>query len=403
MSRILVLCVDRDDDLGTKAKIKGPIIGREKNIEAAKQLIIADPSESDANAIFEGVKVLDELKNDGIGIVTLTGHAARGYRADKRINAQLESVLKKFKKIDGVYFVTDGADDDQVIPLIQSRVKIVSKKTLIVKQAKELEKSYYVIKQVLRDPHFARIVFGLPGVILLTVAFLQEFGARLIVLAIGFYLLLKGFGIEDPILNAFRGFRETTSMERASFPLYIGSLLTFILSLWAGFERFSAVTEFNVIKMGAAFTSGFISLFVVSAILFLFGRMGDMHYRKEIFKIRKYLLSLVTIIAFGVVILKATDLVFGEILLEEFFGWVILVFIFTVLGLSIIRIFYRKKYIISKLKSGLEVFDVEGNKLGKVLEINRKKKYIGVSAGKEKRKIPFSRVVLVKDYVAVRI
>ena len=60
--KVLVICVDRDDDLGKKAKIKGPVIGREKNIEAGTALILADPGEADANTIFEAVKIFDELK-----------------------------------------------------------------------------------------------------------------------------------------------------------------------------------------------------------------------------------------------------------------------------------------------------------------------------------------------------
>ena len=31
----IILCVDRDNDLGRKAGVEGPIIGREKNLEAA--------------------------------------------------------------------------------------------------------------------------------------------------------------------------------------------------------------------------------------------------------------------------------------------------------------------------------------------------------------------------------
>lgn len=402
MSRILVLCVDRDDDLGAKAKIKGPVIGRAKNIKAAHELIMADPAEVDANTIFEAVRILDTLKKDAVDVVTLTGHPSRGYKADKRVSNQLEAVLKKYKNIDGVFLVTDGADDDEIIPVIRSHVKIVSKKMLVVKQAKELEKSYYVLKQVLADPHFARIIFGLPGIILLIIAFFQQLGVQIIVFAIGFYLIIKGFGVEEPVINAFRGFRETTSISGASFPIYISSFLTFILSIWAGFEGVVKVEEANIIVQGAGFVNGFVNLFVVAAMLFFVARIGDMHFRKEPLQIKRNLLSIVSFIGFWIVVLKVTDLIFGTIQLDEFIGWVAIAFIITVVGISGVRRFYLNKYVIQNLKKNLDVFDTEGNILGKISEVNKKSRYIKATLKKKSLKIPFSKIVLVKDYVAVR-
>ncbi|MCD6434201.1 MAG: DUF373 family protein, partial [Candidatus Diapherotrites archaeon] len=115
--KLLVLCIDRDDDIGKKTNIRGPIIGRKANLEAATKLILADPGESDANCIFAAVKTYDELKrNFKVEIATLTGHSKHGLKADEEINKQLEKVLKKFNAKDFV-LVTDGKEDEQVIPL----------------------------------------------------------------------------------------------------------------------------------------------------------------------------------------------------------------------------------------------------------------------------------------------
>ena len=43
---LLVLCVDRDDDVGSKAKVPTPILGRDSVVKAAIQLISADPEEA---------------------------------------------------------------------------------------------------------------------------------------------------------------------------------------------------------------------------------------------------------------------------------------------------------------------------------------------------------------------
>lgn len=43
--KVLVLCIDRDNDLGEKTGIAGPVMGRENNAEAAKKMMIVDPGE----------------------------------------------------------------------------------------------------------------------------------------------------------------------------------------------------------------------------------------------------------------------------------------------------------------------------------------------------------------------
>ena len=99
--KTLILCVDRDDDLGSKTKIKTPINGRNKNLKAATDLALSDPEEADANAMFEAVRVFDRLnnerKNDEIlDIATITGSEFGGVGADRKIVDQLNEVLKNF-------------------------------------------------------------------------------------------------------------------------------------------------------------------------------------------------------------------------------------------------------------------------------------------------------------------
>ncbi|MEM2700651.1 MAG: DUF373 family protein, partial [Nitrososphaerota archaeon] len=60
-SRTLILVVDEDDDIGRKTGWKTPILGRDKNFLAAKDLLLSDPEEADANAMFAAVKLYDEL------------------------------------------------------------------------------------------------------------------------------------------------------------------------------------------------------------------------------------------------------------------------------------------------------------------------------------------------------
>ena len=76
--KILVLCVDRDGDIGSKTENMTPILGRKKNLDAAIDLILKDPEEPDANAMFESIKIYDQLKkqghpNEDFQIATISG------------------------------------------------------------------------------------------------------------------------------------------------------------------------------------------------------------------------------------------------------------------------------------------------------------------------------------------
>ena len=54
-TNLLIVCVDRDDDVGKKAGIATPVIGRDACIEAAQRLALEDPEDADSNAIFAAV------------------------------------------------------------------------------------------------------------------------------------------------------------------------------------------------------------------------------------------------------------------------------------------------------------------------------------------------------------
>ena len=61
MTRTLVLTVDRDNDLGNKTSIRGPVVGRRNVLTAALKLGIADPEESDTNAILGAMAQHDNI------------------------------------------------------------------------------------------------------------------------------------------------------------------------------------------------------------------------------------------------------------------------------------------------------------------------------------------------------
>ena len=61
--KTLVLCVDRDNDIGAKTGLQAPLIGRDQNLAAATKLGLADPEDSDVNALLSAVSIYDGLRS----------------------------------------------------------------------------------------------------------------------------------------------------------------------------------------------------------------------------------------------------------------------------------------------------------------------------------------------------
>jgi putative membrane protein len=274
--RILVTCVDRDNDIGEKLGEKGPIIGKDRVLKTATGLSLKDPEDSDSNALFGTVKLFEELKDKyNVEAVVLTGHRSRGIESDREIARQLDEVLAK-RPSDFVVLVSDGSDDEHVIPVIQSKIPILSVKRIIVKQSEQLESGYYKIKDFLKEtmenPKFARLVFGLPAIILVLYAVLGETGWRLIVGVIGAYLFIKGFKLEDYILGAFGELKTSFTKRRFAFFIYIVSLAITSLALYRGYNSVIDFLNIGFFESLAGFLAASIYFFWIAGTIAWLGR-----------------------------------------------------------------------------------------------------------------------------------
>jgi putative membrane protein len=208
--KILILCVDRDNDIGFKAQIKTPIISRDMNLNAASKLVLQDPEESDANAMFAAVRVYDELSKENLDeeyeVATIAGFELGGVKADRLILNQLTSVLEKFPA-NNVILVTDGFGDEELIPIIQSRIPILSIKRIVVKHSEAIEESWAIFSRYLRklieDPYYSRWFLGVPGALLIALATLwflnTEYISIFLLIFFGLLFIIRGFRIDQKI------------------------------------------------------------------------------------------------------------------------------------------------------------------------------------------------------------
>ena len=255
----LVLCVDRDDDLGVKAGVKTPVLGREENINAAVNLALKDPEEPDANAIFEAVRIFDRLKGGTpekelrgeCQIATIAGSELGDVGADKELVSELTEVLKSFPASE-VILVSDGFADETILPLVQSRVPVTSVRRITVRHSESIEETVWIfsryVKMLFENPRYARMVLGLPGLLLIVLGILSMLNwtgyswiAFLIVL--GSYLVVKGFMLDKAAHHFYVWVREYSpppfTVLIAGFAAGAGFLLMAV-GIYQGFYQASA-------------------------------------------------------------------------------------------------------------------------------------------------------------------
>ncbi len=234
--RLLVLAVDRDGDLESKTRVQSPVYGRDGVVGAATGLAIADPEEADANSIFAAVREYEKLREQEVDVevAVVCGVSESGLDADRKIRREVEKVLSR-ADFTGIVLVSDGADDEQVLPVLQSMKPIVSVVRIAVKHSRTVEETYMVLGRYLRmlvfDPRYSKWVIGVPGVIFLFAGVLVLLGRAYeagiaILLIVGTAFFVRGFGIDRSVVAMLSqrpyGYLRMFSIVAASLIFLVG-------------------------------------------------------------------------------------------------------------------------------------------------------------------------------------
>jgi len=210
-SKLLVICVDRDDDLGRKTGISTPVVGRDACIEAAQRLALEDPEDADSNSIFYAVKTYEDLVSKGYNaqVITVTGVENRGVQADEKVASQIKSVLKKFSA-NGAVIVSDGEDDEMVIPVVQNVIPVISVQRVVMQVSRTIEHSYAVfgkfLKLIMYNPKYSKFFLGVPGILLLIggIGAVTGYNAEIfavLVTILGGAFLIRAFDVDKAWAN----------------------------------------------------------------------------------------------------------------------------------------------------------------------------------------------------------
>jgi putative membrane protein len=341
-NRILILCVDRDGDLETKAGIKTPLLGRTANLDAAVSLALRDPEEADANAMFEAVRLYDRLESEkqpeeSFDVATISGSELGGVGADRKLVAELGKLLGSFSANE-VILVSDGYSDEAILPLVESRVPVSSVRRIVVKHSESIEETAALFSRYMRliweNPRYARLALGIPGLLFFLYGVFYIIPGAVnyylisIVLILGGVLLVKGFGVDRGAKNFFKWTREYSPpplpVQISNYSIIAG-VLCVAVSVYLGASSASV----NVIpptpdlagwisvlpSVATFFIKGFMDLTVVGIGIVLFGRSIRLYFERDPRLLRN--VALVVSVAWSRWILDAT----ANILLKPGIGF----------------------------------------------------------------------------------
>ncbi|WP_254765890.1 DUF373 family protein [Salinilacihabitans rarus] len=289
---LLVLCVDLDDDLGRKTGFSTPVIGREAVEEAAVALATADPEDSDVNVIFQGLHVYDDLesRDESVEVAVVTGNEGADVGANREVGDEVDTVLANLSTGEDVtaLVVTDGAQDESVIPIIRSRVPIDGVRRVVVRQAQNLESMYYTIKQVLADPETRGTILIPLGIVLLIyplalVGSLLELPGLVLGTTsalLGLYLISRGLGLGDHLDRAVDRARNSLYAGRMTLLAYVVATALLILGGVSGVDRLEMLQESTAGDPGipmvlSALVSGSVRWFAAAGITTSLGQITD--------------------------------------------------------------------------------------------------------------------------------
>ena len=246
-NKLLVICVDRDNDVGEKAGIVTPVIGRDACIEAAQRLALEDPEDADSNSMFSAIKTYEDLISKGyqVEVVTIAGVKNRGVQADEKILAETRKVLEKFSA-NGAVIVSDGEDDESVIPVIQNVLPVVSVQRVVMKVSRSVEYSYAVfgkyLKMIAYDSRYSKFFLGVPGILLLIggIATVFEITGEIfavLVSILGGAFLIRAFDID----RAWSSWSKPTPMGFIRMFTMVAGVLLILSSVPAGVSAVDSV------------------------------------------------------------------------------------------------------------------------------------------------------------------
>jgi len=230
----LVVCLYRGGQLGDT---RPPVVSRSAVEQLVTTVGVDDPEDSRVNCLLEGLRVARDLDDDAIvAVLSATDEPVSG---DREIARQIDELVGSYDP-DSAVVVVDSAEDERLVPIIESRVRVDAVDRVVVRQARDIESTYYLLKQFLADEELRKTILIPVGLALLAFpALLAVFDSLTvsvgaIAAVVGVFLLYKGLSIDTRLANFSGNVRDALYSGQVSLITYVVGGGLALVGIFAG-------------------------------------------------------------------------------------------------------------------------------------------------------------------------
>lgn len=242
----LVVCIDRTGALTTSRD--SPVIGRSAVESLLLEAGLVDPEDSRVNCLLEALRVADETAADGGNpLVAVLSGADDQVRTDRAVARQMDALVEAYDP-ESAIVVVDSAQDERLVPIVESRLPIDAVDRVVVRQARDIESTYHLLKQFLADEELRRTVLVPIGAALVVFPVLmvvfEDMTTALGAIAgvVGAFLLYKGLNLEDQVKRATTAFREALYAGQVALVTYVVAAGLGLIAVFVGLSTVADVS-----------------------------------------------------------------------------------------------------------------------------------------------------------------
>lgn len=284
----LVVCVDRAGDVSRQTGISAPIAGWEAVQSLVIDMGLADPEDSSVNTLLEALRVTRDLRDadETADVAVVSGVSESVVGADRAVASQIDTLVERFDPA-SVILVVDSAADERLIPIVESRVTVDSVDRVVVRQARDIESTYYLLKQFLADEELRETVLVPLGVVLLVLPALLLLSSLAVAVAtitavIGLFLMYKGLGVDEYVSQLPAQAREAMYSGRVSIVTYVVAAGLAAVGVFAGALGVSdAASNTSQFLLGMRFAFEGVPWVALAALAASTGRLVDEAIQNE--------------------------------------------------------------------------------------------------------------------------
>jgi putative membrane protein len=285
--RTLVCCVDRANDVGRLTGREPPVAGRDDVTDLVTAVGVADPEDTSVNCLLEGLRVAEDLEAEGDDpiVAVVAGDDDEPGGRDRALARQVDLLIDEYAP-DSTIVVTDSAADERAVPVIESRLPVDAVDRLVVRQARDIESTYYLLKQFLADEELRATVLVPMGVTLVAFPIIQVLAGTTVAVAaislvIGAFLLYKGLGVDEYVEDLPAQARDAMYSGQVSIVTYVVALGLALVGVTVGALDASTGASVSIVTAAMEFVFNAVPWLTTGALVASGGRLLDDRIRRE--------------------------------------------------------------------------------------------------------------------------